>query len=76
MTYKEKRICDMILREGTIISDKEFIDKHGRAIRQYVIEYMGVCKLEYHLTKCNGEWIYIFCSVPCGVNARGEFTHK
>ena len=63
MSDEEKKLCNMILREGNIISDKEFIDEYGRFIRQYVIKYKGACDLEYHLTKCNGEWIYIFCSL-------------
>ena len=55
MREDEKKICDDILKYGTITSDKEFTCD-GEFIRQYVIEYEGE---EYQLTKSNGQWIYI-----------------
>lgn len=52
----EKKICDDILRYGTILSDEEF-QCEGKFVRQYQIEYEGE---KYNLTKQDGEWIYIF----------------
>lgn len=55
MKEYEKKICNDILRYGTIISDKEFTCE-GDMVRQYEIGYEGVT---YLLIKVNGEWEYI-----------------
>ena len=56
MTENQKTMCDNILRCGDIIEDKNFTCD-GDYIRQYIINYCGV---KYILSKCNGEWIYLY----------------
>lgn len=50
----EKKICDDILRYGTITRDEEFTCE-GIMVRQYTISYEGE---SYDLTKNNGEWVH------------------
>lgn len=47
----EKNLCDDMIRYGTITRDVEFGN-----VRQYTVIYDGE---EYHITKRNGEWIYL-----------------
>lgn len=54
MNEVEKKICDDVLRDGTITRDEEF-DCEGKVVRQYAVEYAGE---EYLMTKYDGEWIY------------------
>lgn len=55
MNESEKRICDDVLRYGTIKTDKEFRGDELELVRYYIIECDGE---EYHMTKINGEWVY------------------
>lgn len=58
MTDQEKKICDDMLRYGTILSDREVISYDGRHFRQYVIVVNEDDANEYHLTKMDGEWVF------------------
>lgn len=60
MTESEKRICDDVLRYGTIKTDIEFRNNNLELIRQYVIELDDE---EYHMTKIDGEWSYFHHSI-------------
>lgn len=57
MTESEKRICDDVLRYGTIKTDIEFRNNNLELIRQYVIELDDE---EYHMTKIDGEWSHFY----------------
>ena len=54
MTEAEKKICDYVLRYGTIIKNMEY---RNIKARQYIIELDGQT---YTMSKQNGEWIYFF----------------
>jgi hypothetical protein len=50
-----QEICNDILRYGEVISDTETEFEDGW-YRQYIIKYEGET---YHMTKHNGEWVFI-----------------
>lgn len=50
-----QEICNDILRYGEIISDTETEFEDGW-YRQYIVKYEGEA---YHMTKHNGEWVFI-----------------
>jgi hypothetical protein len=50
-----QEICNDILRYGEVISDTETEFEDGW-YRQYIVECDGET---YHMTKHNGEWVYI-----------------
>ena len=56
MTESEKKMCDDILRYGTIIDDREFVSGDGVFCRHYQIIYNDY---KWYLSKNNGEWVFI-----------------
>ena len=64
MNDNDKKMCDMIHREGTIMKDESYVCE-GIEYRQFVVYYTNYDNgnlIEYHLTKKSGEWVYIHCS--------------
>lgn len=60
MTKEQIKCCDYILSNGLCFSDKQFISEDDVKIRQFVVELDNE---EYHLTKWNDEWVYLFHSI-------------
>ena len=56
MRESEKRICDAILKEGTIEREEAYTCGGGVIVNQYTVSYVG---LSYEIVKNNGEWVYI-----------------
>ena len=52
-----QKICDDILRYGTILESKEFDTAEGEHIRQYIIQDTN--EERYFMTKINGTWEYM-----------------
>ena len=55
MTDNEKRLIQMMLDEGNIIRTSEYVID-GKQNTQYAVEYEGET---YHITKHNGEIVYL-----------------
>lgn len=55
MTATEIKICEATLRDGTIISEKDYKTSEGIAVKQYIVEEDGE---EYMITKNGGEFVY------------------
>lgn len=64
----DRKMCEMIHREGVIMKDSNFACG-GNAYRQFLIYYTNYDNgniIEYHLTKKDGEWVYIHCGGVVG----------
>ena len=63
MTETEKNFCEVLLREATELGQVEvqvFINPKYETIEQFNIWVEGISEqLNYHITRINGEWVYI-----------------
>lgn len=60
MTDTEKKICELTLEEGNIISVQEF-HCDGVDVEQFIVEADG--GEEYHITKHDDEFVYFYHAI-------------
>ena len=57
MRAEEKKMCELVLAEGTVMSKDEYNTVEGISVESYTVELLGE---EYILTKNDGEWVYFY----------------